>query len=219
MARALDQQDMHVHGPSSGYPNLPVYQGGVSQELHPLLKVEGMTDDHFIPIGISQEHELPLSATQVQLSDLELGPTWFSQQTYPTLINSRLGSTNELSGWRVLPYSTDMMTPPYSTYHYYEEGDNRSPWSSSPEFPHCRPLTSIGQDEEGCNDKPYARLIYEALMQAPGHRMMLRDIYEWFRLNTTKPQESGSNGWQNSIRHNLSMNQVCSRPLRSTRPF
>ena len=43
---------------------------------------------------------------------------------------------------------------------------------------------------------------------AKEERMMLRDIYEWFRHNTTKPQESGSNGWQNSIRHNLSMNKV-----------
>lgn len=57
-------------------------------------------------------------------------------------------------------------------------------------------------------DKPYARLIHEALMQAPGHRMMLRDIYDWFIRHTTKPSESGTNGWQNSIRHNLSMNQV-----------
>lgn len=66
--------------------------------------------------------------------------------------------------------------------------------------------------EESSYDEPYAQLIYKALMQAPGHRMMLRDIYEWFQRNTTKPQESGTNGWQNSIRHNLSMNQVGSCP-------
>ena len=69
-------------------------------------------------------------------------------------------------------------------------------------------------DEEAPGDKPYARLIHEALMQAPGHRMMLREIYDWFVQNTTKPSESGTNGWQNSVRHNLSMNQVstCSLP-------
>ena len=64
------------------------------------------------------------------------------------------------------------------------------------------------EDGNGC-DKPYARLIWDALMQAPGHRMMLREIYKWFQLHTNKARESGSNGWQNSIRHNLSMNQVC----------
>lgn len=70
------------------------------------------------------------------------------------------------------------------------------------------PLKDGQEDEEGSGDKPYARLIHEALMQAPGHRMMLREIYDWFVRNTTKPSESGTNGWQNSIRHNLSMNQV-----------
>ena len=65
------------------------------------------------------------------------------------------------------------------------------------------------EDEDGgVYDKPYAQLIYDALKEAPGHRMLLRDIYDWFLQNTRKPQESGTNGWQNSIRHNLSMNQV-----------
>jgi len=64
------------------------------------------------------------------------------------------------------------------------------------------------EEEGGVYDKPYAQLIYDALKEAPGHRMLLRDIYDWFLHNTRKPQESGTNGWQNSIRHNLSMNQV-----------
>lgn len=63
-------------------------------------------------------------------------------------------------------------------------------------------------DEEATGGKPYAQLIQECLIKAPGHRMMLRDIYDWFERNTTKPRESGGNGWQNSIRHNLSMNKV-----------
>lgn len=65
------------------------------------------------------------------------------------------------------------------------------------------------EGEEITSGKPYAQLIQECLLQAPGHRMMLRDIYDWFEINTTKPRESGGNGWQNSIRHNLSMNKVC----------
>jgi hypothetical protein len=63
---------------------------------------------------------------------------------------------------------------------------------------------------EGDVDKelPYAQLIYRALMDAPGHTMILRDIYSWFRLNTDKAQDEDTKGWQNSIRHNLSMNGV-----------
>lgn len=69
------------------------------------------------------------------------------------------------------------------------------------------------EEEDLISHKPYAKLIYEALLAMPGHKMMLKDIYEWFQRNTTKPQESGSNGWQNSIRHNLSMNKVCNEVL------
>ena len=69
-------------------------------------------------------------------------------------------------------------------------------------------ISEMSEEDEAIYDKPYAQLIYEALLKAPGHRMLLRDIYEWFIQNTNKPRESGTNGWQNSIRHNLSMNKV-----------
>ncbi|KAF2274322.1 uncharacterized protein EI97DRAFT_460189 [Westerdykella ornata] len=64
------------------------------------------------------------------------------------------------------------------------------------------------RDEDGSFDKeqPYAQLIYRALMEAPGHTMVLRDIYEWFKQNTNKAEDKETKGWQNSIRHNLSMN-------------
>ncbi|KAL8907783.1 MAG: hypothetical protein Q9207_001186 [Kuettlingeria erythrocarpa] len=61
-------------------------------------------------------------------------------------------------------------------------------------------------DEDGSvHCEPYAQLIFRALKNAPGHRMVLNDIYRWFEKNTDKARK-GSKGWQNSIRHNLSMN-------------
>jgi len=58
------------------------------------------------------------------------------------------------------------------------------------------------------DDLPYAQLIYKALMgTAPRYAMTLQEIYQWFRENTEKGK-SDSKGWQNSIRHNLSMNRV-----------
>jgi hypothetical protein len=57
-------------------------------------------------------------------------------------------------------------------------------------------------------DQPYAQLIYRALLDAPQHTMILKDIYEWFKCNTDKAAAE-TKGWQNSIRHNLSMNGVC----------
>ena len=55
--------------------------------------------------------------------------------------------------------------------------------------------------------EPYAQLIYKAFMSHPRHAMTLREIYQWFRENTDKAKSPGK-GWQNSIRHNLSMNRV-----------
>lgn len=67
----------------------------------------------------------------------------------------------------------------------------------------------MSQDDEPIDgDQPYAQLIYKALLQAPNNTMILRDIYDWFRRNTGKAADKDTKGWQNSIRHNLSMNGV-----------
>ena len=62
----------------------------------------------------------------------------------------------------------------------------------------------------GVSCEPYAQLIYRALKSAPEHKMVLREIYDWFEKNTDKAIANESKGWQNSIRHNLSMNGVSS---------
>lgn len=64
------------------------------------------------------------------------------------------------------------------------------------------------------NVEPYAQLIYRALREAPGYGMVLKDIYDWFEKNTDKAKNPLSKGWQNSIRHNLSMNGVSGQLLR-----
>lgn len=74
------------------------------------------------------------------------------------------------------------------------------------------PATMINDesDEDGSSgSEPYAQLIYRALKSVAGHAMVLKEIYEWFERNTDKAKDPLSKGWQNSIRHNLSMNGVC----------
>ena len=63
-------------------------------------------------------------------------------------------------------------------------------------------------------DQPdvFNTLIYRALMQAPDHRMVLQDIYHFIQNHSDKVKDPTYFGWQNSVRHNLSMNRV--RPSR-----
>ncbi|KIW19071.1 hypothetical protein PV08_03361 [Exophiala spinifera] len=147
------------------------------------------------------------SRTQIQLSDLELAPTLTNLEAYPSHVHGHQGNTTGNADVDVYRYSSEIMESPFSSYQYYDESDSKSAWSIASDVNYSQPPAFL-EEGEPFDDKPYAMLIYEALKQAPGHRMMLKDIYDWFRYNTTKPQESGSKGWQNSIRHNLSMNKA-----------
>ncbi|KAH7024251.1 hypothetical protein B0J12DRAFT_386406 [Macrophomina phaseolina] len=87
-----------------------------------------------------------------------------------------------------------------SIYHHPDQEFNRGP--------HGERTDVVGNGQENVNmekDEPYSKLIYRALMDTPGHTMVLRDIYQWFKVNTDKTDKE-TKGWQNSIRHNLSMN-------------
>ena len=111
------------------------------------------------------------------------------------------GATNHLTP---AVYST--ATGQYSTY----EPDPRQ---AQDDFIKDEPSGGFGTDYESKEKGPcYANLIYQALMEAPGHKMILRDIYAWFAQNTDKAKDPSSKGWQNSIRHNLSMNDVYISP-------
>jgi hypothetical protein len=113
------------------------------------------------------------------------------------------------------PYSSSSV--PYSSGPYTEYCSSPEPYAPvlGARIPRSRPSDEYDIEEADgpSTGKPYAQLIQECLLQAPGHRMMLRDIYDWFEANTTKPLESGGTGWQNSIRHNLSMNKVRAVPF------
>ncbi|MCJ1402061.1 hypothetical protein MMC11_005280 [Xylographa trunciseda] len=82
-----------------------------------------------------------------------------------------------------------------------------SPDITYPPSPAMASPTDNDEDSDGgLSSEPYAQLIYRALKSVPDHRMVLKDIYEWFEKNTDKAKNNSSKGWQNSIRHNLSMN-------------
>ena len=144
------------------------------------------------------------------------------QQVHQTIIN---GQQNR----------RDVLTIPGQDNYHSRAGDNvaeRRPSGSSHSIPNMikreyspeispdvktrgddnLPSPTVADDDsdgEGSTHvEPYAQLIYRALKSAPGHAMVLKEIYEWFEHNTDKAKNAGSKGWQNSIRHNLSMNGV-----------
>ncbi|KAI8867353.1 fork head transcription factor, partial [Ramicandelaber brevisporus] len=53
----------------------------------------------------------------------------------------------------------------------------------------------------------YAALIAQAIDSAPDKRMTLANIYIWIKETYAFYKENNS-GWQNSIRHNLSLNKA-----------
>ncbi|ORX63699.1 fork head transcription factor, partial [Anaeromyces robustus] len=51
----------------------------------------------------------------------------------------------------------------------------------------------------------YAELIAQAIISVPSYKLPLNKIYEW--ISTHYPfYKLSETGWQNSIRHNLSLN-------------
>lgn len=70
---------------------------------------------------------------------------------------------------------------------------------------------SSGSDEliDGdAADPCYAQLLYRCLKEAPEHMLSLRELYDWVKEHSQKAKDPKNRGWQNSVRHNLSMNAV-----------
>lgn len=93
---------------------------------------------------------------------------------------------------------------------YDKQDDQHDYMGSYPDMSRAStPYSNMHEDNNPIDkEQPYAQLIYRALLDAPNHTMILRDIYDWFRRYTDKAAQSETKGWQNSIRHNLSMNGV-----------
>lgn len=124
----------------------------------------------------------------------------------------------------VMASNTIGLAPPSPAFsvpstHLLQFNNPCSPSAKSPPD-HDEMRASSGPEEDGTADPPYSLLIYQALRSAPGMKLPLQGIYSWFEKNTEKGKDRSSKGWQNSIRHNLSMNAVgSSRPARMTNQY
>ncbi|KAK4161103.1 hypothetical protein QBC43DRAFT_172069, partial [Cladorrhinum sp. PSN259] len=106
--------------------------------------------------------------------------------------------------------TTDDLSAAQSTKDSLPGADSHSQLNSTAPSPASgggAPSSSLSLNGNNKGEEPYAKLIYRAFMSKPSHAMTLQEIYQWFRENTDKGKDD-SKGWQNSIRHNLSMNQA-----------
>ncbi|KAI0526597.1 fork head domain-containing protein [Xylaria bambusicola] len=62
----------------------------------------------------------------------------------------------------------------------------------------------------------YAQLITQAIITAPGEKLNLAGIYSHIMENYAYYRHQQPSGWQNSIRHNLSLNKAFNKAPRST---
>lgn len=65
-------------------------------------------------------------------------------------------------------------------------------------------------DEEEEDPRSWDKVLYAVLLELPGHCARLQEIYDLVPNETNKWQFRS--GWQNSVRHNLSLNKVSDLP-------
>ncbi|KAI5269428.1 hypothetical protein E4T47_07138 [Aureobasidium subglaciale] len=91
---------------------------------------------------------------------------------------------------------------------------SRRQWTDSPIPDEVHTLEDTGEADDSLenSDPCYAELLRQALMEKEDdHTMLLKDLYEWVRTHSSKAQDPSNKGWQNSVRHNLSMNAAFER--------
>ncbi|KAI5199307.1 hypothetical protein E4T39_06286 [Aureobasidium subglaciale] len=161
--------------------------------------MQGAYDSQFIPsaslppAAFSKE---PLPIDQFSCGDL----TTFDNTTSNSFYQS-INQILPLSDVPALEYDST------SDEHAY----SRRQWTDSPIPDEVHSLENTGEADDNLenSDPCYAELLRQALMEKEDdHTMLLKDLYEWVRTHSSKAQDPNNKGWQNSVRHNLSMNAV-----------
>lgn len=191
----MAQDSSYVTG-SYGYCLAPYQQPGTAslEHVYP-------TQDSFLNLNV-ETYKSPLLDDNLDQSQI---PTLHRESQTLSRIQTSFGSR---CSRRI--QSGELVTHPVSV-NYLKGSANSvhlSPAVTRPKRSLVQSFKNSSVEDVGYHDKPYAYLLYEALRSANHHRMSLQEIYKWFEENTNKAHDAQSKGWQSSIRHNLSMNEV-----------
>ena len=167
------------------------------------LPVNAVSVYHGLPMGMHPPSPYDQQAMQHQVhhqSPLNGVPTHFSSGQY-------FANSSPVA----LPTMNDLYRDPTSQMPHaeYQSPSNASCHNSGDLMDYENAIPE--EDEAGGSVDPcYAQLLYRCLKEAPDHTMALKNVYEWVRQHSQKARDSSGTGWQNSVRHNLSMNAVSS---------
>lgn len=160
---------------------------------------------HILPSHAPSSNSFEQHSTlqQPNATSFDQSPTQISQ--------SRYYST---SGPVAMPTMNDVYPdPPTQTHQFgYYSPSNASRQGTADLMDYENTIPEEEEAGETVNgeiaDPCYAQLLYRCLRDAPDHTMALKDVYKWVRQYSQKARDSAGTGWQNSVRHNLSMNAV-----------
>nr|OQO24071.1 hypothetical protein B0A51_09624 [Rachicladosporium sp. CCFEE 5018] len=116
-------------------------------------------------------------------------------------------------------YYQEPMAPQQPQHMYSPQDHHPSPYSAFSREQSTYTLYKQPEEDEydeeleggEGSDPCYAQLLYRCLRDAPSHTLSLRELYKWVQAHSQKDKDSNSKGWQNSVRHNLSMNAAFER--------
>ncbi|KAI4715560.1 hypothetical protein E4T48_08241 [Aureobasidium sp. EXF-10727] len=176
--------------------------------------------DTSMPFALLPTQTTPGNYAGQSIPSASLPPAAFSKE--PLLIDQF--SNNDLTAFddtgptsffhnQVLPLS-DVPALEYDNVSGESAYDRRQ-WTDSPMPDEIDSLAGSGETDDSLenSDPCYAELLRQALMEKKedDHTMLLKDLYEWVRTHSSKAQDPSNKGWQNSVRHNLSMNAAFER--------
>lgn len=221
-----DEQQFYSHSPLGNYGNLnDSFMSSIEIPSPPPLEPDTSTSSIMNPHYPNDYSQLPLASQYADYygapSNIYASnqvPRSLDDQRYNLMLRYDLSSHSHPGS----EYHRSPVPSPHSSHHGllvdHDWYNGRRESLSRSHSPHsvAQHQGARVKDEEDLEEQkvelPYAKLIHKALMEAPNHAMSLQDIYKWFMENTEKGS-SNTSGWRNSIRHNLSMNQVRRPPL------